>query len=244
MPLQQISALSDDEPMVGKPVVKGSNSKGQKFPKFGWKDPSSGKVHSFKPMCLPRAVPEKVRLVPKRVSKKATLKTKKIVGKTVRMKTWGTIRCFGATYRANTSYLSVRGRQDFGTQVFYWDKYRAELKKSVPKELRNKKKFVPPRVAEYFAGVPHKWTSLTEHVSKTAFEQLFGPLQGKQLEVISVFSGVAGLELGLRQFCKACVYVERDEFCQQVLRKRMAEGWIPRAERSTQTLFSITLALP
>ena len=26
-------------------------------------------------------------------------------------------------------------------------------------------------------GVPHKWTSLTEHVSKTAFEQLFGPLQ-------------------------------------------------------------------
>ena len=36
--------------------------------------------------------------------------------------------------------------------MFYWDKYRAELKKSVPKELRNKKKFVPPRVAEYFAG--------------------------------------------------------------------------------------------
>ena len=45
-----------------------------------------------------------------------------------------------------------RSFQDFGTQVFYWDKYRAELKKSVPKELRNKKKFVPPRVAEYFAG--------------------------------------------------------------------------------------------
>lgn len=73
------------------------------------------------------------------------------------------------------------------------------------------------------AGLPRNWTSTTESVTKRSFEQLFEPLQarfndcfnlllfilvscfrieplqGKQLNVISVFSGVGGLELGLRQ---------------------------------------------
>lgn len=52
------------------------------------------------------------------------------------------------------------------------------------------------------------------------------------LRSISLFSGIAGLDRGVKLACpdvRTICYVERDEFCQRVLRARMADGSIDDA---------------
>lgn len=52
------------------------------------------------------------------------------------------------------------------------------------------------------------------------------------LRSISLFSGIAGLDLGVKLACpdvQTVCYVERDEFCQRILQARMADGSIDDA---------------
>ena len=47
--------------------------------------------------------------------------------------------------------------------------------------------------------------------------------------VISLFSGVGAFELGLSKRTRTIVYVEKDDFCQQVLQARMHDGLLDAA---------------
>lgn len=62
---------------------------------------------------------------------------------------------------SNADFFQFRGLgfslslQDLATQILYWDKFKAELKQNVPKEMHREKRFVPPLLAEWFAGSMH-----------------------------------------------------------------------------------------
>ncbi len=52
---------------------------------------------------------------------------------------------------------------------------------------------------------------------------------GEKLNAISLFSGLGGFELGLKEYCQTVLYCESDRHAQAVLLSRMAEGAIDYA---------------
>ncbi|CAK9032423.1 unnamed protein product [Durusdinium trenchii] len=164
-------------------------------------------------------VPEKV--------KSDNVKTTKLMSKPIVMQSFGSVRLYGATYRANIGYLSQRGKQDFGTQICYWDQYKRACRANKVKR-NGQHRFVPPLLAEWIAGIPRDWT-LPEcgKVCRERYNELFPPVSEEAAyPVISMFSGIGGLELGLREVCFPIQYVEQNEHCVAVLRSRMFEKMI------------------
>lgn len=50
-----------------------------------------------------------------------------------------------------------------------------------------------------------------------------------RLRGISCFAGIGGLDLAIREDVRTVCYIERDKYCQEVLKKRMQEGWLDDA---------------
>lgn len=87
-----------------------------------------------------------------------------------------------------------------------------------------------PAAAEYLSGLPLGWTSpVVGAVDSSAIPSFFDNyVQGfKKLPTISLFTGVAGLDLGLHEIFRPVEYVESSAYCASVLPARMAEGCIP-----------------
>jgi len=51
-----------------------------------------------------------------------------------------------------------------------------------------------------------------------------------KLKGLSLFSGIGGIELGLREYVKTTCYVEKDKYAQAVLKSRMSEGLLDNAD--------------
>lgn len=51
-----------------------------------------------------------------------------------------------------------------------------------------------------------------------------------KMRALDLFSGIGGISLALKDFCKVQAYVEIDDYCQAVLRSRIAEGKLDNAE--------------
>lgn len=54
-------------------------------------------------------------------------------------------------------------------------------------------------------------------------------MRDDRLRGISCFSGIGGLDLALQEDVRTVCYVEWDGYCQEVLKKRMQEGWLDEA---------------
>lgn len=49
------------------------------------------------------------------------------------------------------------------------------------------------------------------------------------LKGLSLFSGIGGIDLGLREWVQPVAYCEIEPYCQSVLLQRMSEGYLPKA---------------
>ena len=72
-------------------------------------------------------------------------------------------------------------------------------------------------------GLHRNWTSSSTSASAPETMRKKGRFRSA-----SLFSGVAGIELGVQEAMEATIYVECDEAAQAVLRKRMEDKHIPR----------------
>lgn len=140
---------------------------------------------------------------------------------------WSSIRCFAATTRASAS-LSGRGICDLANQIRWSLEYRQVCEKFDMQPGT----YLTVEAAEWFSGLPRHWTSLSWHPDMDTFDQMFPNARKKagKLPVISLFSGCGGLELGLSNYLWATGYVEINHFAREVLKKRMDEGFLHKAD--------------
>lgn len=147
-----------------------------------------------------------------------------VAGKTLELKSFGTIRCFSATTQANTKYLSVRGSRDFATQIHYWSAYRERCDQAKQPYGR----YVTPQLAEHVSGLPPGWSSpdrgaVQKHIS-SFLPWCLENSKVPKLQVVSLFSGILGLDLAVTPWVEPLCFVEKDTFCKQVIAARVAEG--------------------
>ena len=50
-----------------------------------------------------------------------------------------------------------------------------------------------------------------------------------RLNGMSLFSGIGGIDIALKEWVRTCVYCELDSYCQGVLLSRMQDGSLDRA---------------
>ncbi|CAK9013938.1 Peptidase S74 domain-containing protein [Durusdinium trenchii] len=216
MPLADVGELSDAEPMAddewgshmaddGEPSWDGESSGTPlpvqgKLPKYGEliRAGCDGIFRSYRPWFLPQLPMSYPNIVLVPHKKQPTGKLPKkglLVSHPVTIRSWGTIRVFGATSKANTRFLSVRGTRDFANQVYWSRDYgKACREAKTPKQV-----FASPSIAERMAGLPQGWTSLRPG-SVEDFTDIYPWLErGRQdrSKVVSLFSGILGLDLGL-----------------------------------------------
>jgi len=129
----------------------------------------------------------------------------------------GTIRRYGATHMA-ASALSKRGCRDLPNVIFFSDAYRSHMESlKLPRG-----RWVNPILAERIMGFPQNWTSLEKraitgtHVNKA-----------NKFPAASLFSGVAGIELGLADALHTVLPCDSDRHAVAVLRKLQKENVIP-----------------
>lgn len=67
------------------------------------------------------------------------------------------------------------------------------------------------------------------HMPTHALGPLSLSLRTRGMHAISLFSGVGGIDLGLKSFCRTVLYCEVDPGCRRVLQTRMAGGQLPQA---------------
>jgi len=88
-------------------------------------------------------------------------------------------------------------------------------------------KYINPRLAEWVMGLAQDWTCK----SRTAMAPQSKPDGSTpRLRGASLFSGVAGLDLGTEAAIETSVYVEKDEAARAVLMRRMDDEQISRGE--------------
>ncbi|CAL1155693.1 unnamed protein product [Cladocopium goreaui] len=156
----------------------------------------------------------------------------KVFSGTKIFKAWSCMRCFSSTTSATKSLVSTRGVSDLSNQVKCSTAYRHDCQKFGvnPKLGRH----LDPTVAEWFGGLPANWTDPTPGaVSHRVFDAMFpGARTTKdgKLPGISLFTGIAGLEIGLHPWVYATKYVECNPSCIAVLKARQADGLLHQGE--------------
>lgn len=189
-----------------------------------------GSVRWVKPWFFPQLewVPHVIELVPPRKPKpgsRSKLPAKdKLVTKKICLKSFGTIRLYGATVQANPNFLSKRGSGDCANQIFWWKKFGDQCRlHKVPKGI-----YCHPSTAEHLSGLPIGWTCASDGSVKDKLEAIFPWLKVPQEErthrVASLFSGVLGFELGIRPFVTVVSYVEQSAHCRAVIAARIRDG--------------------
>ena len=153
--------------------------------------------------------------IPKR--RRRALPKSGLVKTPMKINRFGTIRRYAATHQVSAC-LTVRGCRDLPNNIFYSTKYRKHMQKL--KKARGR--FVNPMLGEHIMGMPANWTSAGHTADSPEVEPVPGRLRGA-----SLFSGVAGLELGLASAIESCLYVECDDAAQAVLQRRMQDKQSP-----------------
>ncbi|CAJ1424530.1 unnamed protein product [Effrenium voratum] len=136
---------------------------------------------------------------------------------------------FAASTLVAQGPVSCRAISDLANQIAHSVSYRAlrkELNLPVPRCLS-------VAAGEWFSGLPTGWTSTAAgDVDPNQIISMFpcdlkacqAADQSRKLGAVSLFTGVAGLELGVSQFFEAKEMVEWDCHCRAVLAARQQEG--------------------
>ena len=214
---------------VGSDVSLGG---GGLLPRCGFVNVQSGTM-SVTPFALrlPKTPPLSLMCVHKsKLKVKKDGKTKVFSGKK-KFASWSSIRCFSSTTTAVLRNPSPPGICDLANQIRYSTKFKEFLKEK--KDCR----YLNREVGEYLSGFPRGWTDPTPFaVCRGTFEKMFPHVsadvltknEGK-IPVVSCFSGIAGLELGLARWVYPTTMAERDSACQKILRQRMSEGLLHKS---------------
>lgn len=187
-------------------------------------------IRVWNPCCLPEVADIDIKLVPPKPDKDIE-STSEILRKPVVLHNWGCLRLFSSTRSANARYLSCRGKQDLANMVYHWEDYRHACEDmNMPRQ-----RCLTVRLGEYFSGLPPGWTKPGRRaVDPDVFFQMFPWLLPdsalQTVPVLSLFSGILGLELGLSEFVHAEAYVECDPLCREIIAARMADGLIKKAK--------------
>ncbi len=85
---------------------------------------------------------------------------------------------------------------------------------------RDEFRLVSPKFGEWLMGLPAGWTG-TEPLPRC--RHIHWPQWPQRFATLSLFSGIAGLDLGLAPWCNCMAYVERCPDATRILRARMAD---------------------
>ena len=142
-----------------------------------------------------------------------------IITKATRIKRYGSVRCYGATWHSS-SVLTQRGFRDLPNNVYYSQQYKAAMDKIGKPRYT----VVNPCLAEQLHGLPKNWTKATfsEHSKvKKLIKHNEDRLRG-----VSLFSGVGALDKGLEHAIDVKVYYEKDAVARRVLQSLIHKGML------------------
>ena len=193
-------------------------SRMQRMPRTG--QLAKGRVLSLRHVALPEREPLHITLLPRfsRCDQDNAPCMSGFVSKPVRIKYYGTIRVHGATHCAARK-LTRRGSQDLPNNIFYDPTYQQRVQALSLPEAR----WVSPSFAHWLMGLPPEWADAAAHIPGAP------PQAENRLTGMSLFTGVGGLDLGLRPWVAIKLACECSANCRAVLAKRMSEGWLDQA---------------
>ena len=155
---------------------------------------------------------------PPRADRKKKLPASGLVKKKMKIHRFGTLRRHAATFSVSSA-LGIRGCRDFANGIFYSTKYKKAMLG------RTRGKFVNPCLAEWVMGHHRNWTSTSGACDAPPAQQREG-----RITTASLFSGVAGIEVGVAKTMKTTLYCECDAAAQAVLHKRISDKHIDAGE--------------
>lgn len=146
-----------------------------------------------------------------------------IITKPTRIKRYGSVRCYGATWHAS-SVLTQRGFRDLPNNVYYSQQYKAAMKKIGKPRYR----VINPCLAEQLHGLPKNWTKAT--FSKHSKVKKLIKHNEDRLRGASLFSGVGALDKGLEHAIDVKLYYEKDAAARRVLQSLIHKGMLSPGE--------------
>ena len=146
-----------------------------------------------------------------------------IITKPTRIKRYGSVRCYGATWHAS-SVLTQRGFRDLPNNVYYSQQYKAAMKKIGKPRYR----VINPRLAEQLHGLPKNWTKAT--FSKHSKVKKLIKHNEDRMRGASLFSGVGALDKGLEHAIDVKLYYEKDAAARRVLQSLIHKGMLSPGE--------------
>lgn len=203
-----------------------------RWPRFGFRAPwfFRNQILPYMPVWgfrEPRADPLNMKIVPPAQTSKSKQKLTDVKTplqhQPIVRHSFGTVRCFTATTKANPRYLSVRATQDVATQIRWWDFYKCQCRKDGVKMGL----YLNPHFAEWISGFPPNWTVPEPGcMLRDCWPQWFGSTEAsrRKLPILSLFAGVGGLDIGVQEIWQTIAYVENNSYCQEVLKARMQDG--------------------
>ena len=146
-----------------------------------------------------------------------------IITKATRIKRYGSVRCYGATWHAS-SVLTQRGFRDLPNNVYYSQQYKAAMEKIGKPRYR----VINPCLAEQLHGLPKNWTKAT--FSKHSKVKKLIKHNEDRLRGASLFSGVGALDKGLEHAIDVKLYYEKDAAARRVLQSLIHKGMLSPGE--------------
>ncbi len=141
---------------------------------------------------------------------------------------YGTIRRFPATHYT-PGWITQRNKHELPTNLYCDPCFAAAVgaRGEVWSDLRH----VSPEFTDWLMGFPPGWTSAAPIPrGAVAMHPLWSwPAWRVRAPVVSCFSGIGGLDVALRCWCRPAAYVEWDSAVVEVLRARMHEGSLETA---------------
>ena len=190
----------------------------KKIPPWGYVSAEGG-IAEIRALPRPQfGRPQSLNLLikPERVLKarKRALPKSGLVQKPMRIRRFGTLRCYSATFQRSTA-LGKRGCRDMGNAIYYSTKCKATMKRNG----LSRGKYVAPKLGEWMMGLPANWTS-----SRHTADADPAPQDPGRFVNTSLFSGVGGIELGTHAAFATTIYVECNEEAKAVLEKRISDA--------------------
>ena len=152
-----------------------------------------------------------------------TIASRGIIAKATRIKRYGSVRCYGATWHAS-SVLTQRGFRDLPNNVYYSQQYKAAMKKIGKPRYRH----INPCLAEQLHGLPKNWTKAT--FSKHSKVKKLIKHNEDLLRGAFLFSGVGALDKGLEHAIDVKLYYEKDAAARRVLQSLIHKGMLSPGE--------------
>ena len=157
-----------------------------------------------------------------RVHRRPTASTSAALSKIPVAAVYGTIRASSFTHKVNV-HLSRRNVRELPNQL-YFDPEWQDAAKGLG-EARRGMNTVSVVFAEWLMGFPQGWTASQPIPCRSSASH---SARGRH-KTLSLFSGIAGLDLALQPWCHTIAYVERDHVARDILQARMRDGSIPSA---------------